>query len=822
MSNFGKLMQQAAAGAAGGGDFYDYTIDNSIILSTSDSEYLRRYMSTNSSTNTDKKKGVISFWFKNWRQSRTARTTLYNHMDDGYELGTMYLTNGTTELLENSLFFNDFQYNNRSSWTDSNYQLDAVIGESNRARLFRDPSAWYHLCFIWDTTQATATDRVKTYINGELQGWTHDTTVSSPRWSGSPQLPTLNEEMNYLAVGETSTSTSCRQYIGGYGHPWTPTSVTVESDLQIAEFQAIDGTAYDVSYFGEFKNGVWIPKEPSGISYGNEGSYLKFTNSSSLGTDSSGNGNNWSVISGATQSTDSPTSNHATWNPLKFRSTSLKAVLAEGNLKATFDNSSSIEYAYGTMAVTSGKWYWEHTCNAVGGEQYIGVVGANVGEGNPSDSRHYRNNGNKYLDGGSATAYGASWTTNDIMGCELDMDNGTIEFFKNGSSQGVAYTDLLTAMPDGGWAIMAGGYNNAACTIHTSSDKWTYTPSTDFVAMSTANLPEPTLGPNSNEDAADYFNTVLYTGNGTAIGSGGKSVTGVGFQPNMVWAKNRDAAQSWAWMDTQMGSGKYWTHDWTSTGVITNSESLSSMDSDGFTVGNLANVNVNAQDYVAYAFKEKAEYFDIVGYSGTGSVQNISHNLGVVPNIIIVKRVTNANTAPSYFDSGQVTDPETDYMSIFDTTIFADNNTIWNDTAPTSTQFTVGTGSGVNLSSDTFIAYLFANMDGMFKTGSYTGNGSSDGPLVYTGFRPAFILWKSISAAYGWVILDTARDTYNIADSQLYPHSNTAESSGSTYNCDILSNGFKIRNSNVVQNQSGGSYVYMAFAENPFKYANAR
>jgi hypothetical protein len=518
---------------------------------------------------------------------------------------------------------------------------------------------------------------------------------------------------------------------------------------------------------------------------------------------------------------DTPTSNHATWNPLKFRSTSLKAVLAEGNLKATFDNTGSIEYSYGTMAVTSGKWYWEQTCNAVGGEQYIGVVGANVGEGNPSDSRHYRNNGNKYLDGGSATAYGATWTTGDVMGCELDMDNGTIEFFKNGTSQGVAYTDLLTAMPDGGWAIMAGGYNNSACTIHTSSDKWTYTPSTDFVAMSTANLPEPTIGPNSATTSDENFNTVLYVGNGTAIGSGGKSVTGVGFQPDMVWTKNRDAAQSWAWMDTQIGTGKYWTHNYTSTGVITNSESLASMDSDGFTVGSLANANVSGQNYVAYCFKKVSGVFDTVGYSGTGSVQNISHNLGAVPKVIIVKRVINANTAPSYFDCGQVSDPQTDFIGLFDTNTFTDNDTIWNDTAPTSTQFTVGTSSGTNLSSDTYVTYLFAEVEGFSKFGSYSANANSDGPFIYTGFRPAFVIIKAANLVQEWVASDTQRNPYNVSTLSLQPNSTNTEGTGN--NIDYVSNGFKIRTAGSgINYTSGQTYIYMAFAENPFKYSNAR
>jgi len=374
-------------------------------------------------------------------------------------------------------------------------------------------------------------------------------------------------------------------------------------------------------------------------------------------------------------------------------------------------------------------------------------------------------------------------------------------------------------------STFAGNTTAGGNTDANGNGEFKYAVPSDHLALCAANLPEPTIGPNSDTTSDENFNTVLYVGNGTAIGSGGKSVTGVGFQPDMVWTKNRDAAQSWAWMDTQIGTGKYWTLNYTTTGVITNSESLASMDSDGFTVGSLANANVNGQDYVAYCFKKVAGVFDTVGYSGTGSVQNISHNLGAVPKVIIVKRVTNANTAPTYFDGGQVSDPQTDYISVFSTNAFVDNNTMWNDTAPTSTQFTVGTSTGVNLSSDTFVAYLFAEVVGFSKFGTYIGNGdtSGNGPFVYTGFRPAFVITKRTdTSVHAWVVMDASRDQYNVADAWLYADLNYAEVSNSSTRIDFLSNGFKFRAESSTQNASGGTYIYMAFAEMPFRYSNAR
>lgn len=846
MSNFGKLMQQAAAGS-GGGDFYEHTIDNSILLSHDSSQYLRRYMETNSSTNTDKKKGVISFWFKNWKTRRTNRTNLYNHMDDGYELGTIEIANATTEVLEDSIYMQDFQYDNRGSWSGSNYQLDAVLGISNNARRFRDRAGWYHYCFIWDTTQASATDRVKVYINGELQGWTHDTTVSSPRFSGVAQLPTLNEQLNYLAVGETSGSTSCRQYIGAYGDPWTYTNQFVYSDVQMAEFQAIDGTAYDISKFGKLKNGIWIPVAPSGISYGTAGSYLKFNNSGSLGADSSGNGNDWTVVNGATQLNDTPTNNFATFDP-NFLGTFYDGVGTvtapnitgtNGNLNIAAPNSPGDgwgTYSYLTQDVLPGMKTYVEFSNLTNAQLW--VVRSrnkieNPGSGLPT-GRIGIYSGGVVIDGsasGSSSGSAVSFTSSDTLAVAVDYDNHTSYWYKNNTLfwtvTNMSFSGTTYREPDGYWIIYTPGTSGATGTarVNTGQTAFTYTPPTGFEGLSTATRTESTLNPAGAENTLDYFNVVTYTGNGTAIGSGGKSVTGVGFQPDMVWTKNRDAAQSWAWMDTQIGAGKYWTHNYTSTGVITNSESLSSMDADGFTVGNLANVNVNAQNYIAYCFKKKAGFFDIVGYSGTGSVQNIAHGLGVAPKIIIVKRVTNANTAPSYFDSGFYSDPQTDFMGFFDTNAFTDENTIWNDTAPTSTQFTVGTNSGVNLSSDTFIAYLFAEVEGMTKMGYYKGNNSTpEGPFEYTGFKPAFVILKNISnSGYHFVAVDNKRkrENFNPQNGWLYMSGSDAEVSNSSSVIDFYSHGFKLRADSNTANGAALSYAYIAFAHSPFKYANA-
>ena len=760
-----KNLIQAAAGV-GGGDFYPYTVDNSARFNQADDPYLYRTLSTTYSTYT------FSAWVK-----LTALFVDYAYLFSSCAGSTQ---KGGVALNPSGNFYM-FKYSGSTS-------------TSIESAIRRDPSAWYHV--VMKVSSGTAS----LHINGVqvLSGFSANS---------------LQTGTNQTIVGAFND--------GSLAYHW---------DGYMSEVALITGTAYDPTDFAEDKNGVWVPKDISGLTFGTDGFYLDFSNSAALGTDVSGNGNNLtsSGLTSSDQMIDTPTSNHATWNPLKFRSTSLKAVLAEGNLKATFDDTGSIEYAYGTMAVTSGKWYWEHTCNAVGGEQYIGVVGANVGEGNPSDSRHYRNNGNKYLDGGSATAYGATWTTGDIMGCELDMDNGTIEFFKNGSSQGVAYTDLLTAMPDGGWAIMAGGYNNSACTIHTSSDKWTYTPSTNFVAMSTANLPEPTIGPNSAATSDENFNTVLYTGNGTS-----QNVTGFGFDPDMVWHKGRSVAYSHSIVDVIRGdSNVIFTN---TTDAEQNPGAQLDLIADGATVtyrsANLSN-NQSGSTYVIWGWKANGSGvsntdgtttstvsantdagFSIGTYTAPiSSAFTVGHGLTATPDMVIIKAYSDAYIwSVMHIGAGNLTSRlQLSTTAAAQTGIF---------TAPTSSVINLPASYGDGAD---YLFYAFHSVEGFSKFGSYTGNGSTDGPFIFTGMRPAWLITKRIDSTSSWYVWDAVRDAYNPIGTYLVANVAQTEQSLSTGYFDFLSNGFKLRDTSTEINASGGTYIYIAFAENPFKYSNAR
>jgi len=215
-------------------------------------------------------------------------------------------------------------------------------------------------------------------------------------------------------------------------------------------------------------------------------------------------------------------------------------------------------------------------------------------------------------------------------------------------------------------------------------------------------------------------------------------------------------------------------------------------------------------------------WFSVVSYTGTGANATVGHGLGVKPEMIIVKNRDTARVWPVYHGYN-TSAPETEWIRLNDTNATADELVIWNDTAPTSSVFTLGTSVGVNESGDNFIAYCFANAEGLCKLGSYTGNGSSDGTFVYTGHKPSFVMVKRTDSDGEWVMWDNRRSGFNVDNDFLYANDSRAEFNGSTYvRLDLTSNGFKMRDNSADTNGSGASYIFLSIAEQPFKFANAR
>lgn len=713
------------------------------------------------------------------------------------------------------------------------YDSGTLRGNLITNKVFRDVTAWYHIVVALDTTQGTAANRLKVYVNGEQQ--TDLQTVSYPTqdttwgWNGAQR-----HDLGRYAYGSSL-------YFDGY----------------MAEIHFVDGTAENQYAFGETDSvtGEWIPKKYAG-SHGSQGWYLDFSDNSditatTLGKDSSGNGNNWtpnafSVSAGTGNDSleDTPTNNWCTLNAL---AKGTDATLSNGNLDVAYGSSATRTATIATMGMSSGKWYWEHKVTSHDSEIF-GIT-------NVSDDSQVSNypgfsstgwgidsyDGQKYHNS-TAASYGSAFATNDVIGCAFDADNGKLWWSKNGTffasgdpaaGTNAAYSSLPSttyypAVGDGG------GTGQPTFSINFGQRAFDYTPPTGFKALNTKNLPVPTI-----KNGTEYMQSVLYTGNATA-----RSITGVGFQPDWTWIKGRTTTSSHTLYDVVRGATKFLsTHN--VNAESTDADTLTSFNSDGFSIGADVKVNTNNHTYVAWNWKAGGTAttptqgtiastasvnadagFSIVKYTGNSTAgATVGHGLGVAPKMIITKSSsTNLGNWGVYHYGVDPTSPE-DYMLNLNLGNGRTNSNLWwNDTAPTSTVFTVGTSNDVNGSSD-YIAYCFAEVEGYSKFGSYEGNGSTDGTFIYTGFSPSFFLLKDIDRNNTrWILMDSVRDPHNYAYHVLAPSSGVGEDTSESYwLLDFVSNGVKLRyGADNEFNRSGDTYIYMAFAESPFKYANAR
>jgi hypothetical protein len=684
-------------------------------------------------------------------------------------------------------------------------------------QVLRDPSAWYHLVAAIDTTQATAANRIKMYVNGSQI--TSFTTSNDPSQNADLGI----NQASAHAFGRNNNNSL---YFDGY----------------IAETNFVDGQQLTPSSFGETSTttGVWIPKAYTG-SYGTNGFYLDFEDTSSvaaLGYDAAGSNdwtvNNVSLTAGTTYDsmTDVPTltsataANYCVLNPLDTGMS-----ISGGNLNSSSSSTNTINRS--TIGVSSGKWYWEVT-QLSANEILVGIANASASLtaylGSNANGWSYNSaNGSKY-NNGSGVAYGATYTTNDVIGVALDMDAGTLTFYKNNTTQGQAYSGLTgTIFPS-----ISAGTTSTSLAVNFGQRPFAYTPPSGFVALNTFNLPTPTIGATASTQANKYFDAKLYTGTGSSL-----NVTGLSFQPDLVWIKERNGAADHALYDAVRGVQKQLESN-TTTAETTETTGLTALNSDGFTVGSLAQVNTNTDTYVAWAWDANgagssntagsitstvsantSAGFSIVKYAGTLSAAGtatVGHGLGVAPVMIISKGINqNANWAVhhNYLSTANK------YLRLNTTDAEADGAIYGSITVPTSTVFTTNYVTGYNESGYDYVAYCFAEVAGYSKFGSYTGNGSTDGVFVYTGFRPKFVMFKRTDSAASWLMLDTSRNTYNVMTGQLYANASVAEDN-TTATADFLSNGIKIRETGGGTNASGATYIYMAFAETPQKFALGR
>jgi hypothetical protein len=704
--------------------------------------------------------------------------------------------------------------------------LDIFTYDSNTAtfiwrltttQVFRDPSAWYHLVISTDTTQATAANRVKIYVNGTQV--TAFTTASYP-------------SLNYDTRFNANIAHYISSYIGSANF----------ADCYQTEVNSIDGQALAPSSFGSTNalTGVWQPARYVGT-YGTNGFYLPFTDNSgatatTIGKDFSGNSNNWtpnniSVTAGVTYDsmTDVPTltsataANYCVGNPLSIGP---NASLSDGNLTGTLTGSGG--WAGSICGLTSGKWYYEATNTAsAGNSRWVGFL-SDVYTKNDNawsfstQTALYANDARN----GNNASYGATWTTNDVIGVALDLStsSGSVTFYKNGVSQGVMFSSLTSSAV---WRpLISGGGTGTTMAMNFGQRPFAYTPPSGFVALNTFNLPTSTIVKGNT-----VMDATLYTGNGST-----QTVTNAaGFKPDLVWDKRRDAAGNHGLFDSVRGGG-----NWISSNA-TNAETagvngVTAFNSNGFSVGSHPDYNTNAATQVAWQWQagqgstssntsgtitstvsvNASAGFSICTLTTPASgICTFGHGLGVAPSLVLTKYRSSTSDWLSYHSSVG----NTAYLLLNGTNAATTNANTWNNTSPTSSVVTLGSDfSGTR----SIVAYCWTPIAGYSAFGGYTGNGSTNGAFIYTGFRPRFVLVKQTDAAGNWLIWDTARSTYNQMQDYLIPNSSSQELNNVLVSIDVLSNGFKCRTADDDINGNGNSYIYMAFAENPTKFALAR
>ena len=814
---------QGHAKSSGVTAFYPKTIDQSLRFEDGNSAYL----TFDPAADGDKDNWSLSFWFK--RANLGLTQLLFGQG-----------TNGSNN--------RDIVYIAADDTLEVASYGGSYVFRYITTQKFRDPSAWYHLVISYQSGDATASDRLRIYLNGER----------ITAFSTSTD-PALNADSAHFNSGSP-------QYFGRYID-----QSGSYLDGYLAEAHFTDGTAYDADTFGELKSGIWVPKEVS-VTYGTNGFYLDFADGAAIGDDESGNTNDFTVnnLVASDVVPDSPTNNFCTLNSVNKESV---AVFAEGNLKYN-QTTNVLDTSFATMGMppNSGKWYWEvyvlsgnrgtlglsdteqnTTLDQPGGtgDLGLGLTGAinnvYVGEDSPPQTAS------------------DSFTTGDYVNICYDSDNGKMWFGINGtwvdsgdpdtdSNEAPKALSSVTFVPSasaylstfifnfGQDSTFAGNTTAGGNSDANGIGDFKYTVPTDAKALCTVNLPDPVIDPAQDATPEDHFNVALYTGaSALTVDTGLPSV-------DMVWIKSRSAAYLPRIFDSIRGDD---TAIYTAVAVAEGSYSVNddcelNTPTDGNLYFDVTNAGTNGSGVSTVAWAWKAggtgvsntdgsitstvsanpdAGFSIVSYTGTGSAATVGHGLSSAPEMVICKSRTNAD-GWSVYHKGVASDAETDYLWLNLNDAAVDNSAFWNDTAPTSSVFSVGTHVSANRSGANIIAYCFHSVDGFSKVGSYTGNGSAtNGTFVYTGFRPKWIMVKrsdSGVATADWYIWDAERNTFNVAGKTVQANESTAESDSGNHDLDILSNGFKLRIDYATVNGSGNNFIYLAFAEQPFKYSNAR
>ena len=641
-----------------------------------------------------------------------------------------------------------------------------------------------------------------------------------------------------------------------------------------------NGSGANTITTSSFSNTTSYAKLRLNISENHGGSNTRFAQYIVFASDDNGDGENIFFKNNLVASDvvpDSPTNNFAVLNVLDKSIGS--PTISEGNLKIS-GSGSGYDGTYATIAVTSGKWYAEFLYISGDNRGFFGIAREerlpyiNSGSylGNILDTYGLDFRARAYT-GTSATSSSGSqlfdqtnFDTGDIGLLCFDVDAGklwfgrrdvsgstTIWYDSSGNNNGdpsagsnPTYTFTATGST---WYIGCHDYAGTGLMANFGQDgsfagEITSQGVSDangigdfnyiedgFLALCTSNLPDPTIGPGQSEQADDNFNTVLWTGNNSAS----RGITGVGFQPALVWTKSRNSSSYHTQIHDSVRGASAGALYPSLSNSEDNSYPISSFDSDGFTTSSGSQNGQNtSHTYVGWFWKADGSAssnsngsitssvsanttagFSIVKYTGTGSAGTIGHGLSSAPNVVIVKNLDDNSKGWPVLHTSLTNE----YLELNSTNDAFSGSTYFNNTAPTASVFSVGTVGSTNESGDDLIAYCFHNVEGYSKFGSFAGNSSADGTFVYLGFRPAYIWLKRDSNGVDWSLFDSKRLGYNVDNNNLRAFASSPATEQTDDDVDFLSNGFKCRR-NFANNQ--GTVLYFAWAEAPFKFANAR
>jgi len=690
----------------------------------------------------------------------------------------------------------------------ANNQLDfvlmsggAYVGRRTTTRKLEDYAGFYAITLVMDTPNATALDRMRVYFD-------------------------LVRETDFATTANPTQNLATSVFNGSYQHHFLKLDYAAYyADVNLGGNTCLIGQALGPDSFLDLDLVTGNVKAKNISSLSPEYLFM-FENAGAMGTNS-GSAGDVTVSGMLNQVMSTPTNVHCAFNPLFSDALARpNAGFSDGNRKATTSGTAYWYPAVGTLMADSGKFYAEFEIILLTDfvDSFVGICNSKYDGSAVSPYIGGDTNGYGYHPSVAGIAHNdsyisaAAFTLNDTIGIELDLDSKVAKWYKNG-----VYQNQYTGLADGLWTFALSTIYGKTYEFRSAEADWKYSPSAGFVELCTNNLP-------AQGNVNDHLIARLRTGTGDST-----AVTGLPFAPAALISKSRAVASWWRWFDaargTEAGDQAVYSNSTSAEGTGTDAKVFFTSDGYYLDQGPTSSWEPNGigDSYIDYLFNlpntktsgwagsptitpTKEIYnadlgMSIITYTGNGAAgATIPHSQGKTPGMIMIKRLDVADNWRCYHSALGATK-----NLLLDLTNAAQTETaVWNDTEPTSQVFSVGTALGVNASGGTYVAYVFAETN-FIKTGSFIGNGSINGPMVNTGTSVMFNLMKRTDAVADWSLLDGARPGYNRAYN-LFPDTSGVENTTTWVN-ELVSNGFKMRQSYASQNASGGTFIYLTIGQ---------